>query len=76
VEAGRGVASAFQDGPIGSVRFLLELLAERGILLEPKTWVSTGAISGVHDVVPGQVVEACFENDIKVSCVVAAVPKV
>jgi 2-keto-4-pentenoate hydratase len=76
LEAGRGVASAFQDGPIGSVRFLLELLAERGISLEPKTWVSTGAVSGVHDVVPGQVVEACFENDVKVSCVVAAVPKI
>jgi 2-keto-4-pentenoate hydratase len=75
VEAGRGAASAFQDGPIGSVRFLIELLAQRGISLPPETWVSTGAVSGVHDVVAGQSVEARFGSDMKVACAVAAVPR-
>lgn len=75
-EAGHGAASAFQDGPIGSVRFLLELLAQRGISLQPETWVSTGAISGVHNVVAGQIVEARFGSDMHVTCTVAAVPRV
>lgn len=61
-EAGRGMAAAFPDGPLGSVRFLLELMAARRIPLAPGTWVSTGAITGVHDVVVGQTVEARFNN--------------
>jgi 2-keto-4-pentenoate hydratase len=76
VEAGCGKASAFQEGPMGSVRFLIELLAQRGISLRPETWISTGAVSGVHDVVAGQVVEARFGPDMNVSCTVAAVPRV
>jgi 2-keto-4-pentenoate hydratase len=75
VEVGHGAASAFTDGPIGSVRFLMELLARRGVSLPPDTWVSTGAVSGVHDVVAGQSVEARFGSDMKVTCKVAAVPK-
>jgi 2-keto-4-pentenoate hydratase len=75
VEAGRGAASAFPDGPIGSVRFLLELMAQRGISLPPDTWVSTGAVSGVHDVVAGQRVEARFGPELTVTCTVAAVPR-
>jgi 2-keto-4-pentenoate hydratase len=75
VEAGRGSAAAFPDGPIGSVRFLLELMAQRGISLPPETWVSTGAVSGVHDVVAGQRVETHFGPELKVTCTVAAVPR-
>ncbi len=75
LEAGRGAASAFQDGPIGSVRFLLELLAQRGILLPPETWVSTGAVSGVHKVVAGQSIDARFGPAMSVRCVVATAPK-
>jgi 2-keto-4-pentenoate hydratase len=75
VEVGCGAASAFQDGPIGSVRFLLELMAQRGISLRPETWISTGAVSGVHDVMAGQVVEARFGPDMNVTCTVAAVPR-
>lgn len=57
---GTGTAAAFTDGAIGSVRFLLEHLAARGMALEPGWWISTGAITGVHPVRPGQDVEADF----------------
>jgi 2-keto-4-pentenoate hydratase len=73
VEAGCGQASSFPDGPIGSVRFLLELLARRGIELPPGTWVSSGAISGVHDVKAGQRVEARFGPVMNVSCMIERV---
>jgi 2-keto-4-pentenoate hydratase len=74
VEVGRGSASVFPDGPIGSVRFLLELMAERGIALAAGTWVSSGAITGVHNVRKGQRVRASFSSSLSVSCVVAEVP--
>lgn len=57
---GRGVAAAFVDGAIGSVRFLLQNLAERGIAVEQGWWISTGAVTGVHPVHVGQVVAADF----------------
>jgi 2-keto-4-pentenoate hydratase len=76
VEAGRGAASAFPDGAIGSVRFLLELMAERDIALEPGQWVSTGAVGGVHSARVGQTVEARFGELAPVRCrLVAARPE-
>jgi 2-keto-4-pentenoate hydratase len=74
VEVGRGSASAFPDGPIGSVRFLLELMARRGIALPAGTWVSTGAVSGVHEVKVGQRVESRFGNHHVMRCTIAATP--
>lgn len=59
-EAGRGSASAFPDGAFGSVRFLLELMTQRGIALEPGQWISTGAVGGVHSARPAQTIEARF----------------
>ena len=73
IEAGQGTASAMPDGPIGAVRFLLELCAARGIVLPAGTWVSTGAITGVHAVRPGQRVEARFGGSHVVRCRIAAV---
>ncbi len=71
-EVGVGAASAFPDGPIGSVRFLLELMATRRISLPAGTWVSTGAISGVHSVNVGQHVEARFGDERSISCIIAS----
>jgi 2-keto-4-pentenoate hydratase len=42
------------------VRFLLENLAARGIRLQPGAWISTGAVTGVHEVRVGQTVVADF----------------
>jgi 2-keto-4-pentenoate hydratase len=71
-EVGVGRASSFPDGPIGSVRFLLTLMTQRGIKLPAGTWVSTGAITGVHPVKVGQHVEARFGSNRTITCVIAA----
>lgn len=68
VEAGSGRASAFPDGAIGSARFLFELMAKRGIALTPGQWISSGAVSGVHDAAAGQRVEARFGDRFTVAC--------
>jgi 2-keto-4-pentenoate hydratase len=76
VEAGRGAASAFPDGAIGSVRFLFELMAERGIALQTGQWISTGAVGGVHAARVGQIVEARFGALPPVRCrLVPALPE-
>jgi 2-keto-4-pentenoate hydratase len=67
-EVGSGRASAFPDGAIGAARFLFELMAERGIALTPGQWISSGAVSGVHDAAPGQRVEADFGGRLSVAC--------
>ena len=75
VEVGSGRASAFPDGAIGAVRFLLELMARRGIALERGQWISSGAVTGVHPARPGQRVEADFGGRHGVACaLVAALP--
>ena len=67
-EVGTGRAAAFPDGALGSVRFLFELMARRGIRLEAGQWISSGAITGVHDARPGQSVEARFNSGLSVRC--------
>jgi len=71
VEAGRGSASAFPDGAIGSARFLFEHLARRGIPLRAGQWISSGAVTGVHDARPGQAVEARFGDRYRLSCILS-----
>ena len=73
---GTGRASGFPDGAIGAARFLFELMAARGIQLEEGQWISSGAVTGVHDAEPGQLVEAHFNGATSVRCcLVAAVPE-
>jgi len=67
-EVGSGRASAFPDGALGSARFLFELMARRGIGLERGQWISSGAVTGVHDARPGQAVEARFNSNLSVRC--------
>jgi 2-keto-4-pentenoate hydratase len=67
-EVGRGSASSFPDGAIGSARFLFELMARRGIRLEPGQWISSGAVGGVHDAAVGQVIEARFGDASVLTC--------
>ena len=74
--AGTGRAAAFPDGAIGAARFLFELMARRGIRLEPGQWISSGAVTGVHRAHPGQTVEARFREGLSVACkLVAAEPE-
>lgn len=67
-EIGRGLASTFPDGAIGSARFLFELMARRGIVLRPGQWISSGAVTGVHDAVAGQKVDVDFGDGFSLSC--------
>ena len=69
---GEATAATMLDGPFGAVRFLLANLTERGFNLLDGLWVSTGAITGVHPVVPGQQVTASFGSHGKVACRIAA----
>ena len=68
VDVGRNSAAGFPDGPIGSVRFLLENLGARGITIGPGIWVSSGAITGVHKISAGQHVDARFGQNLGVEC--------
>lgn len=70
--AGTGRASAFPDGLIGSVRFLLQNVIGRGIAIERGCWISSGAVTGVHQVRLGQQVVADFGSFGAVSCVIEA----
>lgn len=42
-----------EDGALGALRFLIANCANRGLTLEAGTFVSTGAITGIHQVKPG-----------------------
>lgn len=72
-QVGEGKAITFPDGPLGSVRFLLENLSMRGMDVPEGTWVSTGAITGVHKVAPGQFCEARFGDALGINCTIEAV---
>jgi 2-keto-4-pentenoate hydratase len=65
---GNGRAREFPDGVFGAARFLFELLAKRGIAVEAGQWISSGAVTGVHETVPGQRVEAAFGTEYRVAC--------
>lgn len=68
VRVGAATMETMLDGPFGSALFLIRTLRARGIAIPPGTWVSTGAITGIHEVGPGQRVEALFDGNIRVGC--------
>jgi 2-keto-4-pentenoate hydratase len=69
---GRATTATMLDGPFGAVRFLLEHAARRGLALAAGQWVSTGAVTGVHPVKPGDRVVATFDDRWTVECSIAA----
>ena len=58
--AGKATTATMLDGPFGAVAFLLRNLDERGIVPQAGWWVSSGAITGVHEVTMGDRVTASF----------------
>ncbi len=75
-EAGAATAETMLDGPFGAAAFLFELAAARGIALAPGQWISSGAVTGVHEMKPGARVVARFGGEIEVSCTTeAAMPE-
>jgi 2-keto-4-pentenoate hydratase len=69
---GDGRATSFPEGSAGSVRFALEFLAAQDITIARGTWVSSGAITGVHDVKPGDRVIARFDERLQIACSIGA----
>jgi 2-keto-4-pentenoate hydratase len=65
---GEARLEAMLDGPFGAFCFLANSLTKRGLALEPGQWVSTGAITGIHPIAPGQCAEASFDSAFRVSC--------
>ena len=65
---GSGHAGLPPGGPFESLRFLLELCARRGRPLTAGAWVSTGAITGVHQVVAGQTAHVSFGDALEIHC--------
>jgi len=72
VEAGSGIAADMLDGPFGAARFLFALAAERPLPLAAGQWISSGAITGVHQVRPGAAIEARFGDAYSVRCAIGA----
>jgi 2-keto-4-pentenoate hydratase len=68
VSVGRGHAGVPPGGPFESLRFLLELSARRSRPLKAGVWVSTGAITGVHQIVAGQTARVSFGGAGEVLC--------
>ena len=72
VRVGAATMETMLDGPFGSALFLIRTLRARAIAIPPGTWVSAGAITGVHEVRPGQKTEAIFNHNIRLGCRIAA----
>jgi 2-keto-4-pentenoate hydratase len=69
---GKGAASDLPGGPVEALRFLLEHCARRGRPLKAGMLVSTGAATGIHDIVAGQSALVDFGTLGTIECV--AVP--
>ena len=53
-EVGNATAETIAGGPLQALRFLVERNVRRGMTVPTGTLVSTGAVSGVHEVAVGQ----------------------
>jgi 2-keto-4-pentenoate hydratase len=69
---GRGDASLLPRGPIGALQFLAAQTARIGRPLRAGMLVSTGAVTGVHDIKPGQSALADFGSAGRISCLAVA----
>lgn len=69
--AGRATTATMLDGPFGAARFLIANLVSRGIAVQAGWWISSGAITGVHEVSPGSRVKADFGVNGSVEALIA-----
>lgn len=79
VLVGEGGAYGLTGGVTRSVQFLLTLAAQRGLPLRAGDVIATGQTTGIHDVLPGQLVRMPFGadgSDGELTCtIVAAGPR-
>jgi 2-keto-4-pentenoate hydratase len=69
---GHASAATLPGGPLEALRFLLGHLAARGRPLRAGQWVSTGAITGVHRIFPGQEASVELVGRERIDVIVAA----
>lgn len=72
IEVGNAKAEDMLDGPFGAAAFLFGLSARLGIALTPGQWISSGAVTGVHEIAVGQSTVAKFGEDHEISCSISA----
>jgi 2-keto-4-pentenoate hydratase len=69
---GTGMAANVPGGPLESLRFVTEVCAKMGRPLRSGQYITTGAITGIHDVVPGELARVEFKGLGAVQCVAVA----
>lgn len=72
LSVGKNSAASLLGGPVGSLVFLLEHCAARGRPLKAGCLVSTGQITGIHDVAPGDAIRVDFGAFGEIFCEAAA----
>jgi 2-keto-4-pentenoate hydratase len=65
---GEGGAMGLPGGPMAGLTFLLSHLAQRNRPLKAGQYVSSGAVTGVHDIVAGQSSRLSFGEDGSIEC--------
>lgn len=70
---GRGGAANIPNGPLDSLRVLLEICERRHRPLKTGDLISTGAATGIHDIVVGQSSRVVFDGVGEITC--HAVPR-
>lgn len=65
---GTGFATGLPGGPIAGLRFLLAHLARRGRPLRKDQLISSGAVTGVHDILAGQTATITFTGCGSIVC--------
>ena len=66
--AGKGGATSIPGGPLEALAFLLGLNARRGRPLKAGDLISTGAATGIHDIVAGQSSRVVFHGVGEILC--------
>ncbi|MFM2042534.1 MAG: hypothetical protein RLY86_1110 [Pseudomonadota bacterium] len=75
VTVGAGSAASVPGGPLAAFRFLLDHARARAIPLKAGDLVTTGATTGIHEVVPGNQARVIFDAVGEIACTaVAATP--
>jgi 2-keto-4-pentenoate hydratase len=70
---GPHTAAALPGGPLAAVAFALNRLHKLGHAVPDGTLISTGAVTGVHPVIPGQKCEVRFDRYPPILCEVTAI---
>jgi 2-keto-4-pentenoate hydratase len=69
---GAGSAENILGAPVASLRFVAELCAQRGRPLKAGMLISTGAATGIHDIVVGQQARVVFNGVGEIRCAAKA----